>query len=77
MPHKGANSPAVPEPSASGASVSPRVMLLSVWAPGGAAWHASLIGADACVHEFDSPFELARFLAQPGRRAGPPRGGLR
>lgn len=56
----------------------PRVMLLSLWAPPGAAWHARLIEADQRVHEFDSPFELARFLAHatvpPARDSG---GGLR
>jgi hypothetical protein len=46
------------------------VMLLSLWAPPGAPWHARLMGADAHVHEFDSPFELARFVAQPAC-AGP------
>lgn len=40
------------------------VMLLSLWAPPGAPWHARLMGADAQVHEFSSPFELARFVAQ-------------
>lgn len=40
------------------------VMLLSLWAPPAAPWHARLVGADAHVHEFDSPFELARFVAQ-------------
>ncbi len=41
------------------------VMLLSLWAPPGTPWRARLVGADARVHEFDSPFELARFVAQP------------
>ena len=41
------------------------VMLLSLWGPPAAPWHARLVGADAHVHEFDSPFELARFVAQP------------
>jgi hypothetical protein len=40
-------------------------MLLSLWAPPAAPWHARLVSADAHVHEFDSPFELARFVAQP------------
>lgn len=46
------------------------VMLLSLWAPPGAPWRARLVGTDAHVHEFDSPFELARFVAQPAC-AGP------
>jgi hypothetical protein len=49
------------EPSAGPACV----MLLSLWAPPAAPWHARLVSADARVHEFDSPFELARFVAQP------------
>lgn len=48
------------------------VLLLSLWRSNGTGWHVRLIGADARVHEFDSPFELARFLAQPPR---PPQGG--
>lgn len=56
-----------------------RVMLLSVSAPPGAAWHARLIETDARVHDFDSPFELARFLArQPDPAPAPAAtGGLR
>ena len=56
----------------------PRVMLLSLWAPPGAAWHVRLVETDARVHEFTSPFELARFLAHAS--VLPPRegaGGLR
>ncbi|MFN0185830.1 MAG: hypothetical protein ACKVQR_18625 [Aquabacterium sp.] len=43
----------------------PRVMLLSVWTGDDAAWRARLVLPDARAHEFASPFELARFLAQP------------
>lgn len=61
------------------AADAPRVMLLSVWAVPGVVWHARLVEADARAHEFNSPFELARFLAQanawPLREA--PAGGLR
>jgi hypothetical protein len=55
----------------------PRVLQLALWAAPGVVWHARLVDADASVHEFDSPFELARFLAQAP--AAPPRegGGLR
>ncbi len=61
------------------------VMLLSLWAPPGAPWHARLVGDDAQVHEFDSPFELARFVAQaavtpppsPLPAEDPRQGGLR
>jgi hypothetical protein len=48
-------------------------MLLSLWQQDGTRWHARLIDADASVHDFDSPFELARNLSAPERaRAGAP-----
>ena len=47
----------------------PTVMLLSLWSASAAGWHARLVAPDASVHEFTSPFELARFLAQPPHRA--------
>jgi hypothetical protein len=55
--------------NASAATASPSttpscVMLLSWWAAPDSPWHARLVGADAHVHEFASPFELARFVAQ-------------
>lgn len=58
----------------------PRVMLLSLWAASDSAWRARLVDTDACVHDFESPFELARFLARqdeapPAQCA--PAGGLR
>ncbi len=57
------------------------VMLLSLWAPPGAPWHARLVGADAHVHEFSSPFELARFVAHgascPATAGDAPNPGLR
>ena len=54
------------------------VLLLSLWSREGTGWRVRLVGPDARVHEFHSPFELARFLAQPQRPPvdGPP-GGLR
>lgn len=56
-------------PPCARAAPSPRVMLLSLWVGPGQAWHARLVAPDAAVHEFCSPFELARFLAQlPPRR---------
>jgi hypothetical protein len=53
-----------PQPPAHPCAMPSCVMLLSLWAPPAAPWHARLVGADAHVHEFDSPFELARFVAQ-------------
>jgi len=47
------------------------VMLLTLWAPPAARWHARLVETDAQVHEFESPFELARFLAQAASPSAP------
>jgi hypothetical protein len=44
-------------------------MLLCLWVAPGRPWHARLVATDARVFEFDSPFELARFLAHTPRRA--------
>jgi hypothetical protein len=70
-----------PQPTAHPGTRPSCVMLLSLWAPPAAPWHARLVGADAHVHEFDSPFELARFVAQAASAApaaGPtPAPGLR
>lgn len=55
----------------------PRVMLLALWCNPGQPWRARVVDAEARVHDFDSPFELARFLCAP---APPPtrlEGGLR
>jgi hypothetical protein len=41
-----------------------RVMLLSLWRSDGGEWHARLVGTDATVHDFTSPFELARYLGR-------------
>ncbi|MEO8125036.1 MAG: hypothetical protein ABI633_13395 [Burkholderiales bacterium] len=57
--------------------VPPRVMLLSLWRRD-SNWHARLVDADASVREFDSPFELARYLCLYEHQAPhPPKGGLR
>jgi hypothetical protein len=55
----------IPLPAADPCAQPSNVMLLSLWGPPATPWHAKLVGADAQVHEFDSPFELARFVAQP------------
>ena len=50
-----------------------RPMQLRVWLDGDAAWRASLVMPDAQVHEFSSPFALARHLSRllrPSQRAG-------
>ena len=50
-----------------------RVMQLSLWVPPAAPWHAELAEDGAPARGFDSPFELARFLAQ-GAPGTAPRG---
>jgi len=50
-----------------------RVMQLNLWLPPAAPWHAELTEAGAPARDFDSPFELARFLAQ-GAPGTAPRG---
>jgi|APTNR8051073442_1049403.scaffolds.fasta_scaffold21627_2 hypothetical protein len=55
----------------------PQVMLLSLWCDPGRRWHARLVDGQARVHEFDSPFELARFLGTPRPATGQPGVGLR
>jgi len=50
-----------------------RVMQLNLWLPPAAPWHAELTEAGALARDFDSPFELARFLAQ-GAPGTAPRG---
>jgi hypothetical protein len=43
-----------------------------------AGWHARVVAPDATVREFESPFELARYLAWPVDPAQPGGGrGLR
>ena len=50
-----------------------RVMQLNLWLPPSAPWHAELAEDGAPARGFDSPFELARFLAQ-GASGTAPRG---
>ena len=46
----------------------PRVLLLSLWSRAGEPWHARIVDTEARVHDFDSPFELARHLYAPATR---------
>jgi hypothetical protein len=55
----------------------PRVMLLSLWSDAGTPWHARIVDSEARVHEFDSPFELARYLCVPQPLPPAPGPGLR
>ena len=54
---------------------SPIELRLVVWFEHGAGWRARVSGAGVAEREFDSPFELARFVAWP--MAKPPSGGGR
>lgn len=40
-------------------------LLLSVWCPRPGEFAARAVLADGTLHDFDSPFELLRFLARP------------
>jgi hypothetical protein len=42
---------------------------LSVLAPRGGPWRAEVVEPDGTRHAFDSPFELARWLARPAPAA--------
>lgn len=46
-------------------SPAPRQLLLTVWCPRPGEFAARALLADGSLRDFDSPFELARFLAQP------------
>jgi hypothetical protein len=43
----------------------PRCGLLTWWAPGPGAFSARVVLDDGSLLDFDSPFELARFLCTP------------
>jgi hypothetical protein len=51
----------------------PVELRLLVWIDPGSAWRARVSGPGMTEREFDSPFELARFVAWP--RGPAPRGG--
>lgn len=50
----------------------PTVLLLSLWRGADLSWHARLVDSEARVHDFDSPFELARHLYAPAPQPRPP-----
>lgn len=77
MPDRSATDPCA-APTA--AITSPRVaaLQLTVWLDAAADWHARVVTADGSVHEFTSPFLLARFVSQAVRRpSSSSAGGLR
>lgn len=43
----------------------PRQMLLTVWCPRPGTFAARAVLADGSLRDFDSPFELVRFLSRP------------
>lgn len=50
----------------------PRCCLLTVWSTGEAGFAARALLMDGTLHDFTSPFELARFLSLPlAARAAP------
>lgn len=49
-----------------------RQLLLTVWCPRPGEFAARAVLADGTLHDFDSPFELVRFLAAPPVRPGAP-----
>jgi len=51
-------------------------LLLAPAEPGGA-WHARVLAPDGAVIDFDSPFELVRYLSQAARQPPPEGPGLR
>ncbi len=53
-----------------------RQFLLTVWSPRPGEFAARAVLADGTLRDFDNPFELVRFLAQPAP-APPPTPGLR
>jgi hypothetical protein len=58
-------------------AVAPRRCLLTWWVPSPGGFSARVVLDDGTLHDFDSPFELARFLGAPTRPAGAPPRGLR
>jgi hypothetical protein len=65
-------------PSAPRPTPRPAPLRLTVWLDDCEGWHARALWGRGQVREFDSPFELARFLARFGDvRRSPRPGGLR
>ncbi len=56
------------------AQLATRQLLLTVWCPRVGEFSARAVQADGSLHDFDSPFELMRFLTtpnvQPAAKAG-------
>lgn len=59
----------MPAPTARDAApagtAAPRQLLLTVWCPRVGEFSARVVLADGSLRDFDSPFELMRFLAAP------------
>jgi len=52
-------------------------LTLTVWADTGTGWRARAVLADETTRDFESPFELARFLSWPVSAPAEPEVGLR
>jgi len=73
MQHGGSRNPgAITPPLPPGSPVELRLL---VWFEHGAGWRARVSGPGLAEREFDSPFELARFVAWPVGKAPPAGGG--
>ncbi|RZJ08789.1 MAG: hypothetical protein EOP39_13055 [Rubrivivax sp.] len=59
------------------ALAAPRRGLLTWWTPAPGEFSARLVLDDGSMHDFDSPFELARFLSTPMSNAPATSSGLR
>lgn len=46
-------------------AAAPRCCMLTVWSTGDAGFAARAVLMDGTLHDFTSPFELARFLSSP------------
>lgn len=76
--------PGPPAPSPTPGVDSPpasRQLLLTVWCPRPGMFAARAVLADGSLRDFDSPFELVRFLSRPppgpAPASAPPTAGLR
>ncbi|WP_457426236.1 hypothetical protein [Roseateles sp. P5_E7] len=59
------------------ALTAPRRGLLTWWSPGPGEFSARVVLDDGSLRDFDSPFELARFLSTPMSNAPAASSGLR
>ena len=68
---------ATPAPAAAPAGFSCCLLLALEPAVPGGRWHARVLAPDGAVIDFDSPFELVRYLSHAARQLPPAGPGLR